>query len=297
MFIAEAQEEWEEEQAVGVLDNIHKDSGSGKDSKDDRSEDMNKGDLHLVHPPVAFAWAYELKSGDASLKDKLEAGTPSDTKEAVEELYAAVGALEGMVEEAREGSRQDCLEIMQHVGLTTNELVDAINCINRRGQGWGNEIGDVSVLREDSGVHDLTLVDTVSKIIESLGESRRPSEDEDVVGSLEDLFGMVRAIDADLVKTYSQLNAKIKALERAQASGAGGTGTSPPPAALVMSTPILDAHGVCVATLGDVMQENVDLKLANTHLEQRLDRLAADITAQGGVVLGRHTSTSKLQLL
>ena len=132
------QEEWEEKQAVGVLDNIHKDSGSGKDSKDDRSEDMNKGDLHLVHPPVAFAWAYELKSGDASLKDKLEVSTPSDTKEAVEELHAAVGDLEGMVEEAREGSHQDCLEIMQHVGLATDELVEAINCINRCGRRWGN---------------------------------------------------------------------------------------------------------------------------------------------------------------
>jgi hypothetical protein len=80
-------------------------------------------------------------------------------------------------------------------------------------------------------------------------------------------------------------------------SGAGGLGTSPPPAALDLLTPILDACGVCVATLGDAMQENVDLKLTNTHLEQRLDRLAADITAQGRVVLGRHTFTSELQLL
>ena len=81
------------------------------------------GGLHLVHSPVAFAWAYELKSGDTSLIDKLEAGTPSDTKEAVEELHAAVGDLKGMVEETCEGSCQDCLEIMQHVGLTTDELV------------------------------------------------------------------------------------------------------------------------------------------------------------------------------
>ncbi len=175
MFIADAQEEWEEEQAVGVLDDIHEDSGSGEDSKDNGSKDMNKGDLHLAHPLVAFAWAYALKSGDASLKDKLEAGTPIDTNEAVEELHAAVRDLGGMVEEACEGSCQDCLEIIQHVGLTTDELVEAINCINRRGRRWGNEIGDVSVLREDSGVHNLMLVDAVSKIIESLGESCRPS--------------------------------------------------------------------------------------------------------------------------
>ena len=93
----------------------------------------------------------------------------------MEELHAAIGDLKGIVEEAREGSRQDCLEIMQHVGLTTNELVEAINRINRRGHRWGNEIGGVSVLREDSKVHDLMLVDAVSKIIESLGESCRPS--------------------------------------------------------------------------------------------------------------------------
>jgi hypothetical protein len=213
VFIAEAQEEWEEEQAVGVLDDIHEDSGSSKDSKDNRSEDVNEGDLHLAHPPVAFTWAYELKSGDVSLKDKLEAGTPSDTKEAVEELHATVGDLKRMVEEAREGSRRDCLEIIQHIGLTTDELVEAIDRINRCGRRWRNEIGDMSVLRKDSGVHDLTLVNAVSKIIESLGDSRRPSKDEDVAGSLEGLARMVRAIDADLAKTYSQLNAKIKALE------------------------------------------------------------------------------------
>jgi hypothetical protein len=93
---------------------------------------------------------------------------------------------------------------VQRIGLC--QLVEAINRINRCGRSWGNEIRDVLVLHKDSRVHNFTLVDAVSKIIESLGESRRPSKDGDVAGSLEDLARMVRMIDADLAKTYSQLN-------------------------------------------------------------------------------------------
>ncbi len=45
------------------------------------------------------------------------------------------------------------------------------------------------------------------------------------------------------------------------------------------------------------MKENEDLRRENSLLMQRVDGLAADITAQGGVVLGKHTFTSELQLL
>jgi len=56
---------------------------------------------------------------------------------------------------------------------------------------------------------------------------------------------------------------------------------------LTMSTPI---H--CITTLGNLLQKNIDLKQANEQLTQWLESLAADITAQGSVVVGKHTFTS-----
>ncbi len=67
--------------------------------------------------------------------------------------------------------------------------------------------------------------------------------------------------------------------------------------ALTMSTPIHDVHGDCVTTLGGILQKNKDLKHDNTLLVERLDHLAADITAQGGLMLGKHTFTSEVRLL
>ena len=67
--------------------------------------------------------------------------------------------------------------------------------------------------------------------------------------------------------------------------------------ALTLSVPIHDNQGGCISSLGNLLRENINLKQANEQLTQRLDSLSTDITAQGGVVLGKHTLTSRLHLL
>ncbi len=57
-----------------------------------------------------FAWEHELE--DMSLKTELERGYPQNTKEAVEELQAAFGDLEGMVVESRRSSRKDASDVL-----------------------------------------------------------------------------------------------------------------------------------------------------------------------------------------
>jgi hypothetical protein len=113
-------------------------------------------------------------------------------------------------------------------------------------------------------------------------------------GEVEELSRNLAGVDADLAKTCTLLNNKIQALERKQVSLSSSAQKSP---GLTMSTPIFNDNGVHVSTLGSVMQENVDLKRANDQLKDRIEMLAADITAQGGVVLGRFIFTSELQLL
>ncbi len=115
-----------------------------------------------------------------------------------------------------------------------------------------------------------------------------------VSGELEELSGVVAAIDDDLTKNCRLLNDKIKALE-------GMLAALPRPSphdlpGLAMSTAILDNNWDCVTTLGGILQENLDLKRDNERLKGALEKLAVDVTAQGGIVVGRFTFTSELKL-
>jgi hypothetical protein len=105
------------------------------------------------------------------------------------------------------------------------------------------------------------------------------------------LSDLIAAVDNDFSKTCTILNNKIKALERTQASAPL---TLP---ALTLSTPVQDKQGAYVTTLGGILEENSSLKQSNVRLTRQMEKLSADVTAQGGVVLGRYTFTSELQLM
>jgi hypothetical protein len=159
-FIFEAQEEWEEVEAH-TLENIQE---VGDDNVDDASNDQVEGDLVLSSPPSAFMWQEELDDVESAIKAKLDDMNPKNAKEAVEELQAAFGDLEGMVVKARQGSRNDAMEVLIHVDTSVTEIVAAIDWINKQGRQWESEVGDVTVLRDDSGLPSLTIVDTVAKM-------------------------------------------------------------------------------------------------------------------------------------
>ena len=173
--------------------------------------------------------------------------------------------------ESRQDSRKDALSV--------TEIVGAIDRINKRGRRWLSNIGSIDELRDETGRRDITLVEAVMKGLS---------------GEVEELARNLAGVDADLAKTCTLLNNKIQALERKQVSLSSAAPASP---GLTMSMPIFDDNGVHVSTLGRVMQEIVDLKRANDQLKDRIEMLAADVTAQGGVILGRFTFTSELHLL
>ena len=290
-FIAISQEEWEDLESRG-LGNIQE--GVGVDENDDVNDEDSKeseyemceGTLHLKKPPAIFIWEKELAE-ERALKTELDQGSPKDAQEAVEELQAAFGDLEGLVVDSQRDSRKDALDVLTHVGFSVSEIVGAINRINKRGRCWLSNIGSIDELRDETGRHDITLVEAVIK-----GMAGTPQDN--LSGEIEELLRNLAGVDADLAKTCTLLNNKIQALERKQVSLSSATQSLP---GLIMSTPIFDNNGVHVSTLSRVMQENVDLKRANDQLKDRIEMLDADVTAQGGVVLGHFTFTSELQLL
>jgi hypothetical protein len=165
--------------------------------------------------------------------------------------------------------------------------VSAINRLNCWGWRWKSLIGDISTLREDSGIYDLTLVGAIAQVM--------TPQDSGAAASIIKLNELCKAINNDLVHNLRLLNKKIKGLEGHQSA----LTFSPPQAAvlaLMLDTPILDANGNRIGTLGSMVDKNRALKTTNAKLMDRVDRLVVDVTAQGGAVLGRHTFTSKLQV-
>ncbi len=125
----------------------------------------------------------------------MDKGDSKNTAEAVKELQAAIGDLEGMVVEARINARHSAQEILTHVGCLVTELVAAVDRINWCGRRWANHIGDVQALREDSCRLDLTLVKVVSKVM-----AAQDAPNEVLTDGLEELSGVIVAVDSDLVK-------------------------------------------------------------------------------------------------
>jgi len=294
-FIAISQEEWEDLESRG-LGNIQEGVGVDEDDDvdDEESEEsdyeMCEGNMHLKKPPAIFVWDTELDAERAlerALKTELDRGSPKESQEAVEALQAAFGDLEGLVVDSRHEARKDALDVLTHIGFSVTEIVSTINRINKRGRRWLSDIGSIEELRDETGRHDITLVEALIK-----GMGATPQDN--LSGEVEELSRNLAGVDADLAKTCTLLNNKIKALERKQVSLSSAAHASP---GLTLSTPIFDDNGVHVSTLGRVMQENVDLKHSNDQLKDWIEMLAADVTAQGGVILGRFPFTSELHLL
>jgi len=140
-------------------------------------------------------------------------------------------------------------------------------------------VGSVDVLREETGRHDVTLVEAV------LGLEK----------AMDELTTTLAEVDEDLVRNCTLLDKnKTQVLEKKQHAIGN---TSPSPSSLNMSTPIFDDNGIQVSTLGRLLQDNIDLSCSNKLLKGRIERLSADVIAQGGVTLGSHKFTSKMQLL
>ncbi len=204
-FIFEAQEEWDSMEAQ-MLENIQEGSLGGDDVDDD-SDDLIKGDLALSAPPKIFEWTNELEGLDGTLKTKLDEMNPKNTKEAVEELQVAFGDLEGMVVDARRSSRDNAIEVLNHVGSSMAEIVVANNQINKRGRRLASKVGNMLVLRDNSGLHNITLVDTVPRLISSMAPQDHTVDN--VASNIKALSGLIAAVDANLRKTCTILNNKI----------------------------------------------------------------------------------------
>ena len=106
----------------------------------------------------------------------MDEGDPKNAKEAIENLQAVFGDLDRLVFNTPIDSRADALEVLAHIGLSLAEIVACIDWINHRGPQWMSEIGHVEVLCNDSGIHNLTIVEAVTMVGSIQGPPAAPEE-------------------------------------------------------------------------------------------------------------------------
>ncbi len=203
----------------------------------------------------------------------------------MKELQATVKDLYIYLVDVSNMAREDCSEVFDHMSTAIQEVVDAIDRVNTRGNRWQDLIGDVRALRSDSGDSTFTLVGAVQDLM-----TPPHTQVIDKGDKVERVKSLMVEIDENMIYNFTLLNDRVKALER-QANTAQGVGA-------ILGTfdwdaPVVDAHGLKVSTIRKIFEDNDRLVSENVTLLDKLDQLATDITAQGGAVLGCHMFSSK----
>jgi hypothetical protein len=94
-----------------------------------------------------------------------------------------------------------------------------------------------------------------------------------------------------MIQNSNLLNARIKALEHTRAHSPA---LPPLVTFLTLDTLIQGEHGEVVVMLGNIMADSERLQKANLILVEWMEQLLANVTLQGGAVLGWHMFTSEM---
>jgi hypothetical protein len=195
-------------------------------------------------------------------------------------------------------AQEDAVEVLEYVWGTVSDLVKAVDRLNKRVRIWKQVMGDFGVLRDDREVLD--ICSGMSHIMSALDDVEHGT-----VARFEEVSSRFEDWDEDNVHNLRHLNEKIKKMLQPPST------TAPPQVvnhqgtfALSVDTPILDANGVQVGCLGQLMHEltllrdeNVNIRDGQVKMREELDAIKADVMAQGSVMLGHHTFSSEIQVM
>jgi hypothetical protein len=127
-----------------------------------------------------------------------------------------------------------------------------------------------------------------------------------IVARFEEVSSRFEDWDEDNVQNLKHLNEKIKKMLQPPSTTVPPQVVNQPQGtfALCVDTPILGTNGAEVGCLGQLMHEltllrdeNVDIRAGQVKMREELDAIKADVTAQGGVMLGHHTFSSEIQVM
>jgi hypothetical protein len=166
-FIWDAHEEWVELSLQRPLHGIREQSSM--EDEDKESVESVEGKMTLTLPPDTFDWKAKKPMPPPGLRQTEVQADETDSKptteEVVEELQTAVEDLYVYLVDACDTAREESTAVMDHLSMSIQEVVDAINHINTCGNRLRDLMGDVRALRNDSGNPTFTLVGAVQNLV------------------------------------------------------------------------------------------------------------------------------------
>jgi hypothetical protein len=244
--------------------------------------------------PNNFAWQEAITTYAPPIKTYSNTGEegiktrfilPADD---ITELQGAMADLTDCFDVLAQVAQSDAMETLQWAWKSTSSVIRVIDRINHQIQAWREITGDFCELREDRGA-----VNVCSKILNLPGSV---DAIELGFGGHQDTLSLWLDIwEDDNIRNLTHLNEKLKSLAtNTQAAQVEATqNVVPAPFILSFLTPVLYDPGIQVGMFGSIMAKVQRLRVENNALSIRLDALKADVAAQGGMVFGKHTYTSR----
>ena len=219
----------------------------------------------------------------------------------IEELKRLVDGLQKLGNQARKDSK----DAVDYLWLSVREVADEVDQVNRHLIELRDDVGDVTPLSELHNIDDLA-----EGVIEALGRvgAGELEEMETVITKLDTRVGYVtdlmREIDEDhrVAATYAlskanEMSRRIGLLEVSAGASPHVSNMHCRCRSLAHDTVILDSFGDPVASMAELWRLVLELKASNMALTTHVSELTAEVSAQGGVVLGNMTFTSEAQIM
>jgi hypothetical protein len=293
MFNVEAKVEWEDFIARRPLCAV-KELSSGEELEDDDSFESTEGDFMVYLTPDKFNWRKTLQNPPTLIITRT-----GSINEDIEELQAIMKDLSTTGPFALSTkAREDAVEVLEYVWGTVFDLIKAVDRLNKRVRIWKQVMGDFGILCDDREVSD--ICSGLSHTMSALDDVERGT-----VARFEEVLSRFEDWDQDNVQNLKHLNKKIKKMLQPPSTPVPSQVVNHQDTfALCVDTPIVDANGVQVGCHVQLMHEltllrdeNVGIRNGQVKMREELDAIKADVTAQGGVMLGHHTFSSKIQVL
>jgi hypothetical protein len=256
--------------------------GISEEKSDDSKDNESTGDLSLSNIPSLMPW-----------DDPYEPPEP-EVGEVIEEMKRLADGLQKLGDQARKDSK----DVLDYVWLSVCEVANEVDHVNRQLNVLKDNVGDVTPLSELHNIDDLA-----EGVVEASGKLE---EMENVitkldtrVGDVTDLIGEINE-DHRVAATY----AMSKANEMSRRIGLLEVSAGAPPhvsnmhfRSIAHDAVILDSFGNPVASMAELWRLVSELKASNMALTTRISELTAEVSAQGGGVLGSMTFTSEAQIM
>jgi hypothetical protein len=266
-----------------------------EDSEDNESQnELPLGNIHSLMP-----WDDLYEAPEPGLDTKFDFEETIGRQEMIEELKRLAEGLQKLGDQARKDSK----DAVDYLWLSVREVADEVGRVNSQLIVLKDDVGDVTPLSELHNIDDLA-----EGVVEALGRvgAGELEEMETAITKLDTRVGYITDLIGDIdedhrvAATYalSKVNEMSRWIGLLEVSaGAPSQVSNMQGRSLAHDAVILDSFGDPVASMAELWGVVTELKASNMALTTHVSELTAEVSAQGGVVLGNMTFTSKAQIM